>query len=162
VSEHGRVVDVPIHQRYNYPPGWVPDRVNAEYLRRLLGLAQAHGITVYWLIPPVHPGVQAAKEAAGFDARYLAFVRSCQARYSNLVVIDGSRSGYDPSTFVDPDHLGLEGAYALSTDLGNVLCRARVAPVANRWVSLPAYRARVLPPGVEPVTGARADAVVRR
>lgn len=141
--------DVASHQRYIYPAGWKPNRVNIDYLRRFLALAETHGVPVYWLIPPVHPGVQEAKERAGFDVKYLALIRSCQERFPNLVVIDGRHAGYDPKVFFDPDHLGLEGAYALSEDLGNVLRRLRHAVPADRLVALPSFQARTVASGIE-------------
>jgi len=142
--------DVASHQRYIYPAGWRPNRVNAEYVRRFLALAEAHGVPVYWLIPPIHPGVQEAKERVGFDAKYLALVRSYQERFPNLVVIDGRHAGYDPKVFFDPDHLGREGAYALSEDLGDVLRRLRHGVPADRFVALPTFQARAVEPGIGP------------
>lgn len=145
-------------QRWFYPKGWTPDGVNARYIRRTFELAQAHGVTVYWLIPPIHPAVQRANEDAGFDARHVAFVKEQQRRYPGLVVIDGRHAGYDPDVFFDADHLGRVGAFALSEDLGGVLrSLARETP-PGRWVALPPYRPRPTDPAIACVRG---DAFLR-
>jgi hypothetical protein len=140
-----------------FPPGWTPDRVNVAYVRRVLRLAEASRAAVYWLIPPTRPVVQATNEASGFDVRYLAFVRAMQAEFPGLVVIDGRHAVYDPAVFLNPDHLGREGAIALSRDLGDLLPRlAREAP-PGRWVPLPRYRAGATAPEV---VAARVDGVL--
>jgi hypothetical protein len=165
-SAHGRAVDVANHQRYQYPPGWAPDRVNADYVRRFLALAAANDLIVYWLIPPVQPALQAAKERAGHDAKYLKWVKDCQRRFPNVVVLDGRHAEYDPAVYCDADHLAVEGAYALSEDLGDVLRRLRRETPPDRWVALPRYRARAVDPSIETVykskTEGPADGTVRR
>ena len=147
-SMPGRPVSEIDQQRRLYPPGWTPDRANADYVHLFLRLAEANGVTVYWLMPPVHPAVQAANEAAGFDERYVAFVRAQQRRFPGLVVLDGRHAGYDPAVFLDPTHLGREGAFALSQDLGDVLLRLDRATAPGRWVALPRYRPRATDPEI--------------
>lgn len=142
------------YQKLVYPLGWKPNRVNAEYVLRFLTLAEEHGLTVYWLITPVHPALQLAKEHAGVEAKLLALVQSYRARFPNLVVIDGSQAQYDPSVFHDPIHLGREGAFALSEDLGDLLCHLRQIPPEERWATLPRYRARVVDPDIETAVAA--------
>jgi hypothetical protein len=143
--------DADREQRFFFPADWTPQRVNLDYLHRVLALARDEGLTVYWLIPPVIPALQAAKERSGFEARYLALVRSCLERYPNLVVIDGSRAGYDPGVFHNPTHLGREGAFALSEDLGDLLRTLRAGPPEGRWVALPRYRPRPVDPAIQTV-----------
>ena len=106
------------------PESWTCDPVNEVYIRRLLDLAQARGITVYWLIPPVTPALQARREQKGLDALYTQFARGFLDRYANLVVLDAQRSGYGASVFLDPAHLDRLGACTLSADVGDLL-RAR-------------------------------------
>ena len=139
------------HQRTFYTPDWAPDRVNADYLRAFMTLAESHGVTVYWLIPPTVPGLQAAKSSAGFDAKYVAFAQTLQARFANLIVIDGRHANYDPKHFSDPDHLGVEAATALSEDLGDTIRRLRREIPPDRWVELPRYRRRGNAPLIEDV-----------
>ena len=135
-----------------YPAGWTPDSANAHYVRLFLGLAEAHGVSVYWLMPPVHPALQAASEAAGFDRKHDTFVRALQRKFPNLVVLDGRHSGYDPAVFLDPTHLGREGAFALSQDLGDMLLGLRQGQSGSmppdRWVPLPHYRPRATDPRI--------------
>ena len=135
-------------QRLAYRPGWTPDRVNADYVRRFLQLSEANSVAVYWLIPPIHPALQAANEASGFDEKYVAFVRKMQQRFPGLTVIDGRHAGYDPAVFVNPDHLGREGAFALSQDLGDMFRRFGHVRPSSRWVALPRYRPRVTDPEI--------------
>jgi hypothetical protein len=146
----GRVFNPDDHQRLAFPRRWTPDRVNAAYVRRFLELAAANGVTVYWLIPPVHPAVQASGEASGFDDRYVAFVKQQQERFPGLVVLDGRHANYDPAVFLDADHLGREGAYALSQDLGGLFRRLRRETPPDRWVSLPRYQPRPTDPELVP------------
>lgn len=144
----GRPVAGDDHQRRLYPRGWTPDRTNAAYVARFLQLADSRGMTVYWLIPPLHPALQSANEAAGFDRRYLSFVRAQQRRFPRLVVIDGRRAGYEAGVFLDPDHLGREGAFALSQDIGDLLGDPNRALTQGRWISLPPYRPRPTDPSI--------------
>jgi hypothetical protein len=135
-------------QRRHYPRGWTPDRANADYVRRFLELAEANAVRVYWLVPPLHPAVEAANESAGFDERYVAFVRAQQVRFPGLIVIDGRHAAYNPIVFLDPTHLGREGAFALSQDLGDVLLDLNRAAATDRWVALPRYRPRATDPEI--------------
>ena len=57
------------------PESWACDLVNEVYIRRLLDLARSREITVYWLIPPVSPELQARREQKGLDALYTRFAR---------------------------------------------------------------------------------------
>lgn len=147
-----------LHQGRFYPSGWTADRVNADSLRDLLQLARVHGTRVYWLIPPIHPAVEAANEAAGFDQRYVAFIREQQTRYPELVVIDGRHAAYHPSVFYDADHLGREGSFALSEDLGDLLRKSARTTPSGQWLQLPRYRPRPTDPAL---IAARPDVFVK-
>src|SRR4029078_12189550 len=100
---------------------WRCHAVNEVYVRRFLDLAGGHGIQVYWLQPPVSPGIQANVELAGDDAAYQAFVRSIQRDYHCVTVVDGRHSGYDNSAFFDPPHLARDGAAAVSAGIGEIV-----------------------------------------
>jgi hypothetical protein len=133
-------------------------RVNAEYVRRILALADARSIPVYWLLPPLSPQLQARREQTGAEAGYLGFVRSMQGRYPGLTVVDGRHAGYDRTLFVDASHLDGQGAYTLSRDLGDVLRRDLAvvgAAERPRWVDLPAYRACPVEVALEDVDQSR-------
>ena len=126
------------------PSDWACDRINAVYVRKLLKLAEAHDLPVFWLLPPLHPDVHERRTRGGMHGRFLRFVRAVQARHPNLTVIDGRDADYDPSAFVDLTHLNALGATAFTSEVADVL-RDRLAPggssIGPRWVTLPHYRA---------------------
>lgn len=150
-------VDPVIYQRYCFPAGWRANRVNTEYLRRFLSLAEAHDVTVYWLIPPILPSVEAAALHSGFPQRFDQFLRTLQTQHPNLVVLDARGAGYHPDVFMDPEHLGREGAQALSEDLGDLFRRLRRSDLpVDRWVHLPSFRPRPSDSSVEDLNASRA------
>jgi hypothetical protein len=121
--------------------GWACQPVNDVYIKRFLDLAGAHGIPVFWLLPPTHPRLQAGREGYGWDAAYMGYLRRLQARYPRLTVIDGRHSGYPPSALSDILHLSRTGAIFYTDSVGAVL-RDRLAspgPNAPRWVDLPPF-----------------------
>ena len=97
------------------------DRVNAEYIRRLLNLAAARGVAVYWLLPPLTPQLQVRREQTGTEADFVRFVRSFQTPTASLTVLDARHADYDHTLFVDPTHLDSQGAYTLSRDVADIL-----------------------------------------
>jgi hypothetical protein len=115
---------------------WKCHRINAIYVDRLLSLAEAHGIPVFWLIPPLPPQLQARREQSGVDAAYVAFARSMQAKHPGLTILDGRHAGYDDSTFADHTHLNGRGSIAMSRDLASIL---RNDKGRARWVDLPRF-----------------------
>lgn len=135
----GRIA--PALRRVYLPETWTPDRINAIYVRRFLALAESRGIPVYWVVPPISPEIQALRERAGLDEKYIQFVRRMQHYHANLIVIDGRHSGYTHSHFVDPAHLNTEGAAAFSVGVADVLRHDLGESVKQtRWVALPPYR----------------------
>jgi hypothetical protein len=116
---------------------WKPHRVNVVYVDRILSLAEANRISVYWLIPPLSPELQERRLSSGVEAAYDAFVRSTQAKHPTVTVIDGRSSGYEVSTFADHTHLNGRGSIALSHDLAVLLKRDLSG---KRWVALPRFR----------------------
>ena len=126
-----------------YSHKWYCHKANAVYVRRVLDLAAARGIRVYWLLPPLAPALQARREETGAEAGFLGFVRSLHARYPNLTIVDGRHAGYDASLFVDATHLDGRGAAVLSADLAALLARDRAGrPPGARWVNLPDHAGR--------------------
>ena len=105
------------------PPGaaWFAYRTNIVYLRKFFDLAAARGLPVFWLLPPTSPAHLARSERNGVNAGYDAFVRETQARYANVVVIDGRRAGYRRELFSDLTHLDRRGASAFSEAVGSVI-----------------------------------------
>jgi hypothetical protein len=125
------------------------DPVNVVYMERFLALAASRSIPVYYLVPPLQPGLQAESERSGFDAAYVAFLKEIQSRYPNVAVADGRRALYDPAVFFDPLHLGRDGAWAYSLAIGDLLRRHPPEhPCGSRWIELPRYAG--LPVGSPP------------
>ena len=134
--------DVDLSNPILFPSGWSGDRLNVSYFRRFLELASARGIPVFWVLPPYSAEIQALRERFGQDATISRFVAAIQSRYPGVVVIDGRRTGYDPSVFWDGMiHLDGRGARAFSNQVATVLNRDVAGEPAPRWVRLPAYRA---------------------
>ena len=135
--------------------------LNARYIERTLKLAQAYQIPVYWLIPPLVPELQQAREQGGSDAGFEVFVRSLSARYPMVTVVDGRHAGYTATEFADHTHLNGRGSNSLSRDLAAILVQR---PATTRWVNLPPYRDRPIDFPGETITQSRriVDAVIRR
>lgn len=146
---------MPVDTRVGPAKLWRPNRVNAHYLERFLSLASAHGISVYWLIPPKSAEWQQRRERLGSDVPFTALLRAQQERYPNLVVIDGRYSGYGKDCFLDHTHLNRRGATELSAALGELIAAGRTSPSATRWVALPGFQGRDAESHVEDLAESR-------
>ncbi len=124
------------------------DPVNVAFMERFLALAASRGIPVYYLVPPMKPGLQAECERSGFDASYVAFLEGIRSRYPNVVMVDARHAAFDPALFYDPNHLGRDGAWAYSIALGDLLARRPPGSPGPRWVEVPGFRG--LPGGAPP------------
>jgi hypothetical protein len=143
---------VPFLEMMYLGPNWTSDALNESYLRRLLDLCSSRGIRVYWLIPPMAPALQARREQLGPDAAYTRFLERIRRDYPELVVLDGRRSGYDASLFMDAAHLDLPGAAAFSGEVGRAMRADRDSTRDRpRWVNLPAYRDRPIQAPLEEI-----------
>ena len=125
--------------------------VNARAINGFLALAASRNIPVYWVIPPEAPLVRGRLDASGHTAAHRAFIEGFQARFANVVVLDGSSSLEDPTGYFDPQHLGPEGAHGFSLALGDALRKdlANRVQEPSRWVTMAACRPHRLPDGVE-------------
>ncbi len=103
------------------PEKWACDPKDRTYAERFLSLAEAHQIDVYWLIPPMSPGVHARRAVRGTDARYDRFVRTIVSKHPKTVLLDARPSGYDDTVHLDHLHLNRQGAMVLSADLADVM-----------------------------------------
>ncbi len=131
-------------------PHWYVNRVNRAYLLKFLDLAASNKIEVYWLLPPIMPSVQDLCEKSGFAARQTAFLETLQKRYSNLSIVDGRYAGYDDKVYMDPNHLGREGAYIYSVEIGNLMRRRFSGGLEQTaWLTLPGYRFRAVDVAIE-------------
>ncbi len=104
-----------------HPYGWRPDPTNAAYVAAFLDLARNHQIQVFWLLPPLHPGLTARQIEVGMHAPFDAWLAATIARFPEVTVVDGRRLGYDASRFIDMAHLDGVGATRLSRVLGSLL-----------------------------------------
>ena len=120
---------------------WVTSRVNMTYIRRIMELTAKQNITVFWLLPPTSPAIQARREQSGTNAKHTRFVRSIQAAYPHVVVVDGRASLYGADVFVDAIHLDGRGATTLSTEVASIIDDHLAQPRSreDRWVRLPRY-----------------------
>jgi hypothetical protein len=126
----------PLHWNRSLYERWNPHPANLAYLDRFLALARSRNIPVYWLLPPIQPGIQELTEKSGFDAEYTRFVRRTQARFPGTVVVDARHSGFTADQFFDGVHVNRRGAARLSTALADTLADRPVEEVDRRWVSL--------------------------
>lgn len=98
-----------------HPDRWYVDRSNTEGIELLLRVAQERKIRVFWLLPPISPGLQQWRERSGSESKYEAFVRAYQSRFlGTLTILDARRVVSDPSSFIDATHLAGRGAIVLS------------------------------------------------
>ena len=122
-----------------YPDPWRCPDVNVAYVRRTLDLAAAHGIAVYWLIPPCAADVRAERERRGLEAQYTRFARAILARHPGVTVFDGRPLDYDDDSYHDPVHLNRRGASAFTAEVAKALEGHPPGRDAGglRWVRLP-------------------------
>jgi lysophospholipase L1-like esterase len=130
-------------------PGWRPHPVNVVFVRRFLRLAAAHGVPVFWLVPPSRPGAQAPAARASRDAAYDRFIGPLLAEFPALTLVDGRRAGYEARAFFDAVHLNRRGAASLSAALSDLLAGGSPGPGGPRHVALPAYRERPVAAALE-------------
>ena len=125
------------------PEAWSIDPKNEIFLDRFLALAEARGIPVYWVIPPLCPEAHALRSQRGADEAYGRLVRLKQARFPGVVVLDARASGYDNSVHIDHLHLDRIGATAFSEAIATIVeRRLRDDQITKSWVKLPNYSAR--------------------
>lgn len=120
-----------------FPEDGQYDPVTVAYVRRFLRLAESKGVATFWLLPPLSPDIRDVLGSRGADSPYTSFVRSLQAEFPGLTVVDGRHSDYGHELFIDAVHLNRRGASVLSADLGDVLAGS---PSGVRWIELPAFR----------------------
>ena len=120
---------------------WSCHPVNAVFVERLLDLAASREVPVFWLLPPLHPEVQARDDRTGSGEGYHRFLRSLTARHPNLSVIDGRHAGYPAGALADFVHLARPGALAFSDAVAAVVGeRLSVRPTDSAWIALPPWR----------------------
>ena len=145
--------------RWLAPDSWGRERAPVAFARKFLDLAEQEGIAVFWLLPPNHPTVIAERDRKGLDEGYTRFVRSVQARYENVRVVDARRAGYGREVFADLAHLDRQGVEVLSRDVGDLLARYRGGEVLPSWIELPRFEPW---PGEHPVEDIKQSRVALR
>lgn len=141
------------------PDRWSCPATTEAYVDRFFDLAEAHRITVYWLLPPLSPGVRARRVARGSDAAYDRFAQAVAARHPNAVILDARDSGYDDPVHIDHLHLDRRGASVLSADLAAILLEGPGSRASDR-LALPPLDGRTgdeptPAPGAPPTSTAR-------
>jgi hypothetical protein len=119
-------------ERKLHPGLFFVDPTNVQGIDRLLQLAAARDIPVFWLLTPLSPVLQTLRDQSGAEVAYEQFVRAFLLRYPRLLtVLDARRGAYPSSLFADHTHLNVQGALALShavaTTLKPLLARPRSA-----------------------------------
>ncbi len=123
-------------------PGWSwqPHPAHSVHVERFLGLAQERGIPVYWVLTPADALWLERNKRAGTVSSYRRFVEGQVARFANLTVLDGQRTGWDRALFRDPIHLNRDGAVRLSLAVADSIVRIRnrdrTDPPGGRWIAL--------------------------
>ena len=132
--------DEPEIERRLHPRIFFVDPTNAEGMERLMQLAAARDIPVFWLLPPLSPMLQDLRDQSGAEAGYEQFVRSFATRYPRLLtVLDARRGGYPATLFTDHTHLNVQGALALSRSVAQAIRPLVARPFsqpAPDWVAL--------------------------
>jgi hypothetical protein len=130
-----------------HPDKFHVEKSNALGIRHILELAHDRAIPVFWLLPPLSPKLQAAREQSGAERAYLDFIRGYQVRYpGTLSVLDGRNAGYPAAAFFDATHLNAEGAVAVSRAVAKVIapegCEKGVKPPSG-WITLESWSDRL-------------------
>jgi hypothetical protein len=125
-----------------HPQVFHAEKSNAKAIHRILQLAQDQNIPVYWLLPPLPPSLQSAREESGAEAAYDRFIEGYLARYlRTLWVLDGRHAGYPATAFADATHLNAKGAIALSRTVAKALASKGDNPsveakAITKWIAL--------------------------
>ncbi len=112
-----------------HPNAFYADRSNVKAIHLFLNLAQQHDIPVFWLLPPLSPNLQSAREHSGAERAYEDFIRGYQSRYPRtLSILDGRSAGYPAAAFTDATHLNARGAVSLSRAVARMIAPGRGNP----------------------------------
>jgi hypothetical protein len=109
---------------------------NARFLRQFLRLSASRELDVFWVLPTNAPGLSAARANDGRDVAYYQFLRSLQAEFPRLTIIDPRPILSDSALFADACHLNRHGAIALTAALAPALERALSGQNRDRWIVL--------------------------
>ncbi len=142
----GEVSDHYVKTFLNDAP-WKPDPIKARYFRRLIELAAANGVRVYWVMSPFVPDLQAGRDSKKLDAAYNEFAWAMTSKFPNLMVLDARHAGYKADVFMDAVHLDIDGASTLSQAVADAIENDESG--SSKWVNLPPFRPRPINVPVE-------------
>ncbi len=119
-----------------FPARFAPDPVEEADARRLLDLASRHHVRVFWLLTPTTPRFQERLDALGLTRGHDDWLRRIQRDWPSLTVIDARRGGFAHDDFIDPLHLNVDGARALTDAVADLVPQADgdVAPTRG-WLA---------------------------
>jgi hypothetical protein len=135
------------NERANLDPAWTCHPVNLIMIDEFFKLAREHQITVFWLVTPVHPRVQAGRDRLGIDTAWNRFLIE-RTRGRDVVVVDARRLDLAAEFFVDATHLDRRGTTALSEAVADFLSDwYQGSPgFTDRWVTLPHRKSSTVDP----------------
>jgi hypothetical protein len=90
--------------------------MNDHYFRKILALAKAHGVKVFWVTMPSPAPVVAARAASGYEAAFLKYLREFESQ-GDLTILRGEFAAYPNELFSDELHLNAAGAFRLACEL---------------------------------------------
>ena len=115
--------------------GFAVDPETDAYFRRLLALARAHGIKVFWLTLPQPRSVWVAMRSTTYEHDLLAYLGQFEAS-GDMTILQDTVRVYEDATFNDVLHPAPPGAAEFSCEL------RRFAPVLARAVQDAGKRAQ--------------------
>ncbi len=123
------------------PGQWLSHPINTVYLDKFLDIAAERAIPVFWLLPPHYRMFDRYYDQPNWSGLHREFIRQRLARYTNLVIVDGTHANYDRTVVMDVSHLNRNGAVAYSIALGDILRDhlSNQTKPASRWIELPAF-----------------------
>lgn len=136
---------------------------NRWYLELFLDLAARHDVKVVWLLTPLHPAQQKARDQSRWTASYREWLVRLQTRHRHLLVVDAQGAGYPPEAMADATHMNRRGALRFSEDLADSLRPWLFGNVEGsdqaRWAKLPPYREPTESVAIEDVS--QSEAILR-
>jgi hypothetical protein len=116
-----------------FPDIFFVDPANARAIERIVKLAAARRIPLFWVLCPLAPALQSRRDQSGAEELHEQFVKSLVARNPETVtVLDARRSGYPAAFFADATHLNRHGALALSRSVALAVAD-RESPQPAGW-----------------------------
>jgi len=124
--------------------------MNDYYLRRILALAQEHGVQVFWVTPPFPQRVIDGRAPSDYEAQLVRYLSEFESR-GELTVLRGGFVQYPDEMFRDDLHLNAAGVVRLACELsavrgpvvdaalgerGSTLARGSPAPIAGDAFSM--------------------------